>query len=541
MAGWREKTWNGTKQLLRIMSNADHLEGDSVSRFDHAIANTHQYQLRTEKQYANAKELDASADKALATMRIPANLNCFDSLALYADKRQHALDEVFDKKVPGFKTAPKLDNTRLATEIKTFEALKAQIRDEITGADIGLSAIKNKLHTTTSDAVKMLIKQFEEDKKSIEAHPDYERSEKQKLIGALKENHEAALEEFKATMNAQINIQHNLVRTEYPRLAFIMHNINHDRETKSKLEKTVGIDPDLTKIVLSGTGGDEEKLKNANFTGIKFFTTPAGSKIEQKVAGTFEMNIPGRFWGVRYHNDLQDNLLADLTLLALAVKASGRTKITITLSGNNEAEMKLIARKSIIASMEAGFKIGNGKDEDAVDENGNKYTKEARMGNITIMINGNVMPLLPVKDKEGRVTQPGLFNSQEELTRYVNKGKAIEDEMNTIESRDKWVEKGSTVTLGAKAVGDSVELVVGDAKPVVVDEDTVVDAFPKDLRPVDHPEDFESMVSGGIAQQHQIKAVITTRKAVITTRTEAADNNTAKADTTANTADTPRM
>ena len=168
---------------------------------------------------------------------------------------------------------------------------------------------------------------------------------------------------------------------------------------------------------------------------IKEFKTLSGRTVTQPEDGVYTITIPSR-WNILYHKDSQDNTLADLKFLALAIHATGKKTITFTLKGDNEEDIRLIARKAYQAGFETGFKGGTGVRE-AADDKETKEQKESREGNIRIVINGALWPLLD-EVKDGKVTKKGVFSSQQELEQMGRREKDVVDERRTIQARDKW-------------------------------------------------------------------------------------------------------
>lgn len=455
--GWGlSKTWEAVKIARKQLTSSEtsFIHSDSQSYLNLPDNKTHHHQLKIQQQYTKAAQLDETADKALTLMRQPANI---DSLNLkpYADARAHAFDEVLKKMNKDAQskadeiTAPSLsDIFHLTRAQELLNQFKSDIGSSTIHGEIKPFSIANGLRDLKKDVTEALNEQFKVDKEDIKInYPD--TFVQDKLLAALQEAHKSALEKSQLLINEQMKIQYNNARAENARLAFLhLMNEKGDAAIQEQLKALAAAHP----TTVTATGKDP--LANVNIKDIQPFKTLTGLMVTRPSEDSFEITIPGKSWlNTSYRNGLQDNVLADLTLLALAVKATGATSIEISLSGNNTEEIKLIAQKAVKANLEAGFSLGNGAKE-KLDANGKSIEtakeKKEREGNMFFNINGNVMPLLSEKNAEGKVTKEGVFDSQEQLNTYVKETMAqAKTKRRGLENLQEWkpAEPAETVEL----------------------------------------------------------------------------------------------
>ena len=445
--GWLgQKAWQGTKAVGSLglettktvgrMFGSDWLEkGDDTN-------GQNLRKISAAQRYDDVKKFDTAANAVVSHMvKLTDNLECLKGVDVYLGDRTKALTEFYDKN----KITPidALTTPKEANESRDeFSALKEDInRRKQDQEEVGAFCLMNALITARSSAKTNLNKQLQEDIKTVNelTDPPYNEAQKAEIIAVLTNNNQEAFKKLEETMSAEIKKQAFNAETENSRLFLIKYYLAQaTAEQKNQLEQSIREEENNSTTITLSAGPlvkPPKNIKDAQMSAIKEFKTLSGRTVTQTADGVYTITIPSR-WNILYHKDSQDNTLADLKFLALAIHATGKKTITFTLKGDNEEDIRLIARKAYQAGFETGFKGGTGVRESA-DDKETKEQKESREGNIRIVINGALWPLLD-EVKDGKVTKKGVFSSQQELEQMGRREKDFVHQREGIQARDKW-------------------------------------------------------------------------------------------------------
>ncbi len=356
------------KYVANAHNRTDFLDYQPPSMFD--TAKSHAEKLSLTEQYKLTKEFDNAIQNKLATEAITGSERCVDRLNVIAESYNKTRGEV----VP-------LKNNPLASVI---DQLKNEVNELKNNPDIDSFSLNHALFDAKSQALKSLNKQFELDK-SDKTNP--------KELKLLEQNNKNACAAIEQAINDEIKKQLNAARAETARLAFV--NLLKELGDKEML-KLLNI-TDNQQGITATAAGDLPNSKTIQ-QNIKQFQTNSGRTITQTEDNSYAMKIPTRN-NIFYHNGRQDYLLGDLQTLALAVRASGHSKITMEFNGTNEKDMELIAQKAYDACIRTGFQGGVN-------------------GDISFKLNGVETPLVDKINSEGKVTQKGIFRQEADLQKY---------------------------------------------------------------------------------------------------------------------------
>ncbi len=422
------RTWNATKLLLKQLTNVnrtDSLEPSGRSIFDLNERQQNIQHILLDAQYTKAKVyMENNKYKVDIEEITPRSIKCLDSLETYLNARNQAINGACsDRNVTD--TLKTLVNT--TTLQHDFETLKKTIQSEqIKNEKIGLFSLVNELFILRSGTdqrpgpKKILEEQLNSDISAIDS-TKLDHDSKQKIKDALKTSHETAFKAFEDTMNAEIKTELNRARFENSRLALVkLWQEKGSEDMKKQLEQAIANSKKDApgKVTLTTLGANPDEGDRTDFKAalgqIKQFKTLSGLQVTQSKPGSFQIQFPGRF-NVFYHNDLQDNVAADLELLALSIKASGYSEITFTFNGSNTEDIHLLARKAYEAAIKQGFK--GGKD-----------------GQIHFKVNGKVMNLFDEIDKDNKTTK-GVFANEHDMKQY-KKDDDVEQQMRNNEIKD---------------------------------------------------------------------------------------------------------
>ena len=420
------RTWNATKVLLKQLTNVnrtDSLEPGGPSIFDLKEEQKNIQHILLDKQYEYAKTYRDSSGYKVDLEEITRSIKCLDSLKSYLDARENAIQTACTDKtfIATLKT-----NTATEDLNNKFQTLKKTIqKKEIESEEIGLFSLVNELiiirnaDNPNQSPKEILKQQLEADIKVIK-NSQLDQAAQTKIIEALEKNHETNFKVFEDTMNAEITTELNRARFENSRLALVkLWQDKGSADMKKQLDDAIAESKkgDHDKVTLTATVEKPDKEARTDFQAafgkIQKFKTLSGLEVTQSKPGSFQIQFPGRY-NVFYHNDLQDNVAADLELLALHIKASGCTEITFTLNGSNTEDIHLIARKAYEAAIKQGFK--GGKD-----------------GAIHFKVNGKVMNLFDELDKDNKTTK-GVFSNEREMKQYEKED--VEQRMREKEKQD---------------------------------------------------------------------------------------------------------
>lgn len=273
-----------------------------------------------------------------------------------------------------------------------------------------------------------------------------------KAIEAFKSSQEKSLKTFENDMDQKLALSHLEAQMERDRVALLHTLYTNSKEMRRVIEALYERNLKKEKeaplqITLNpNKNNSSAKFANIDVQDIPIITTLTGRKIKQAQAGEFFMELPNQWLGASYYASSRQNMLSDLTVMAMAIRASGYPAIQFTIDDNNPKTALAAARATYEACRLAGY-----KDEDIhitfkasyTDENGKKSTKQQRFEVTT------------TKDKDGVEKKENPFQEPGKLfASGSGEYKAIQERANTYDKAGKAEKAPTPSALSAKSMAE---------------------------------------------------------------------------------------
>jgi|GEM_PF-6449594 len=223
-------------------------------------------------------------------------------------------------------------------EIKAIEAIKTQHDAEKKALEQNITPqmLSAALDCTEDQAKKIKTDMIESLKKSQQKElAQFENSVKKSIIEIHKE-------QDRVTFLAALYESSSEMRAEIDRLA---------AENSKGKDSNVAVEYNSAEGLATFKGIKVEDLKI-----IKAITS--GRDITKIPPGTFSMKLPNRWWAPLYSGGYTKGMKADLMTMAMAVKASGYSSITMSVSHKKDKDHAVeLGRAAYAACRESGFPI----------------------------------------------------------------------------------------------------------------------------------------------------------------------------------------
>ncbi len=184
------------------------------------------------------------------------------------------------------------------------------------------------------------------------------------MLSTLESAQTKELEEFDKSMDEPITNMHTAAQKERDRVTFLATIYNNNEAMKKKIDELY-----LANLKKEGAHaeislGQEGKNFRARFKGIDIkdlplITTVTGKEIKQSPPGSFYIDLPHRWLFANYYHSSNAKLEADMMTLAAAIRASGHSKITMTVDHKDPDHALELGRKAYEACLETGFEGKN--------------------------------------------------------------------------------------------------------------------------------------------------------------------------------------
>ena len=339
------------------------------------------------------------------------------------------------------KGSPEFDKAQkdYTESVATFR----QLADKVPG-ELKARALIDLMAELKNDAIKAIEIQQKNEKKLLEDQfkdPDFKANltqvlglnskadfdtVKANMLKDLEANQKKQMDEFKASTTKSETTLHKAAAAEQSELLFIANlhknnaemrqiiidkaNAKHQKEIQDAVARgeqpppgaTATIGASANGMVISGlTMADIGTIKTLSG---KYDIVPVAGQ-----AGSYTMDMGMTLFNPRYYQDPRQNVLADFTLMAQAVRASGFEKIKLEMNFDPEEVAMERARQAYEAAINSGFPKQGAEDKKNPDK-------------ITILVNGK-----PMRAAE-------LFKDHKtELERIHGKADTIAEELKALE------------------------------------------------------------------------------------------------------------
>jgi hypothetical protein len=352
-----------------------------------------------------------------------------------------AVRDAIDK---ALKTSPEFDKAQedYTESVATFR----QLADKVPG-ELKARALIDLMAELKNDAIKAIEIQQKNERKLLEDQfedPDFQANltqvlglnsksdldtVKTNMLKDLETNQKKQLDDFKASTTKSETTLHKAAAAEQSELLFIANLHKNNKEMRQRIidiaeqkrQKAIqeaiarGETPPPSPPTVTATIGASANgmvLSGITMADIGTIKTLSGKYDIVPVpgqAGSYTMDMGMTLFNPRYYQDPRQNVLADFTLMAQAVRASGFEKIKLEMDFDPQEVALERARQAYEAAVNSGFPPQKG---DKSDKNPD---------NIVIMVNG----------KEMRVNE--IFKGHEgELQRIHGKAAQIAEELKAL-------------------------------------------------------------------------------------------------------------
>ncbi|KTD65015.1 hypothetical protein [Legionella shakespearei] len=183
---------------------------------------------------------------------------------------------------------------------------------------------------------------------------------KNALMKDLSESHKKQLQEFDKSTSDALSKLHGSSAEENKQIAFIAHLARLDDTNRKQIEaiaeemrKKKGIEnPEHRTGVDVNFDEDKTRITGIKISDLPHFKTLTGKTIVQNPPGTFSIEMPRI--DPLYYQDPRQKPLADMSQIAMAVKASGYDTITMNVNFKGELGMER-GRQAYEACINQGF------------------------------------------------------------------------------------------------------------------------------------------------------------------------------------------
>ncbi len=330
------------------------------------------------------------------------DITCLDSFAKYTTKRSDAIEAVIDK--CGKQGRASLDDAtkkkmrELASPseskevMENFEWLSKNMLTAETNKEFKSLSLNNALEKLKSEAKTALNKQIAADATSMNTlNGTVSEEVKRELLKALSTSHDAASAELDKAMADNIKQLFKKAQIESSRINdthLLRELIKEDKGNEKVLAECKKSIPGCQ---VSAAGGIIEPFtyKDFKLNDLTSQPTLTGQTINTgdgevvngfgiSMKNSFTIQLPGRNPGFSldkdfaggwlswiggdrsYYTDENDNILSDLTQLAVRVRESGFNVITTNItSEGDEKHDRMLAKKAYQAALDAGFDHNN--------------------------------------------------------------------------------------------------------------------------------------------------------------------------------------
>lgn len=183
---------------------------------------------------------------------------------------------------------------------------------------------------------------------------------KQSMLDDLDKNHKAQEKAFTDSTAASLRQLHKASATEMDRVIFLATLSENNAKMKEMIKDIAaakneqnGIPPG-TLVASQGTSPTDPNVGVVQISDLKTIHTNTGKTITQNDDGVFTLDFGRPLFNPSYYF-MGDKVESDMTLLARAIKASGKTGIEMDVDFDNEEVAAERAKQAYKACIEAGF------------------------------------------------------------------------------------------------------------------------------------------------------------------------------------------
>ncbi len=204
---------------------------------------------------------------------------------------------------------------------------------------------------------------------------------KDQMLKALEDSHVKAIKKFEEALDKPIKNLHVETQNEHARIAFLAA-LYKDKEMKKIIDaeiNRINQNKPANATILANSEVPNELFKGVKVENLVQINSMSGRNtiIYDKESKTFGLQLPLL--------DIDNQVQKDLESLALTIKASGHSNITMKMNHPNKEKAEKLGRKAYAACIAAGFNPNN----------------------IHILVNGK--ELTNTKDKKGNPIQGELY------------------------------------------------------------------------------------------------------------------------------------